>query len=186
MVLRRGIAYGPSCAEPHNTLARRVPNAQPSKVLRRSFWRSPGGAVLQDPKCMLLRVVAGRTAPEIQCRARRRQRPSRSLGIVAAANRRAQKSSRRICGDGSSHGSGIAQQFGVRGRSTVAAVRNSWRRTRPTNRATARPLPACVKCFGGDGYPRIALSRNHQRLLMSQRNMGRRSGLDAAGHTSLC
>ena len=60
--------------------------------------RSCGGAsgvhrvVSEDPKCMLLRVVAGRTAPEIQCRARRRRgRPDRweSLPQPTGGRRRA-------------------------------------------------------------------------------------------------
>jgi hypothetical protein len=151
--------------------------------------RSCGGAsgvhrvVSEDPKCMLLRVVAGRTAPEIQCRVvadaavpivgnRCRNQPAGAEELATYLRRWVVSWFRYR-----STVRSTPQVYGRRGQKFLAADA-----THTSRDCTA--ITGVVKCFGGDGYPRIALSRNHQRLLMSQRNMGRRSGLDAAGHTT--
>ena len=185
MVLRRGIVYGPSCAEPHDTLTRRVPNAQPSKVLRRSFWRSPGGAV--RPQLEVQALSSGPTSNVTRHSVPRpsRQRPSRSLGILAAANRRdAEELAMHPAAMSSSQGAGIAQQFGVCGRSTTAAVRRSCRRTRHRSR-DCTAITGGVKCPGGDGYaaPRYRATRN--RFWCHTETWDDALNWDGIGNTSL-
>ena len=137
----------------------------------------------EDPKCMRLRVVAGRTAPEIQCRARRRYgRPDRweSLPRATGGRRRARDVSAAmsllmvlVSLNSSEYAAGLRSP-----RSEIPDGARDPQSARLHGHYRRREM------FWRRRYPRIALSRNQQRLLMSQRNMGRRSGLGAAGHTT--